>query len=65
MKESNKIENLGEISRTTMHRIYKEDGDLMYDRYTNQFNKNNIDFYNHLCDIDTWKFDKFLKVKSE
>lgn len=36
-------------------------GDIMFDRFTNRFNRNVNDFENHLCQIDRAKWDKFFK----
>jgi len=58
------LENMGTMNEADMHNAFlnEDDARLMYDRYINDYEKNNTSFYNHLCQIDQWKFDKFIKT---
>ena len=38
-------------------------GELMYKRFTEQFNSNVELFKAHLCTIDQWKWDRYFSKK--
>ncbi len=64
MKIKIALENIGTMNSTTMHNIFhnQDDARIMLERYQNKYNQDNFAFYKKLCDIDRWKFDRFLKT---
>ncbi len=58
------LNGMGTIEFSTMQSAFEnnDDAQIMYKRYCDEYKHNNLEFYNHLCDIDRWKFNRFIKL---